>query len=212
MLKAMANLIRPAPERRTTRHNKSRSPLPFLGGDELQMSSPAPQQHHQAPAATIPTRSSSRTSSDDRSKPNAKATKPVDSSRPGTRKRAAASTSALADATPSDARPPTKVTVTQPHGQLLRITNGVPKQLGIEPYLVPSGASTPKPNGAGLAVPTSALQPQPVSSDKRSLRSHDGGSRLKSDLATYFSSYDDIIAGVEKAPGRYLPSMSFRAS
>ncbi|KAF2634906.1 hypothetical protein P280DRAFT_493962 [Massarina eburnea CBS 473.64] len=99
----------------------------------------------------------------------------------------------------ADARPPVKVTVTQPHGELLRITNGVPKPLGIGADEV----SSPSPAPSASAVPAQTAPPQPgggSSTDKRSLRSHDGGSRLKSDLAIYFSNYDDIIAGVEKTP------------
>jgi hypothetical protein len=103
-------------------------------------------------------------------------------------------TALAADATTPDTRPPTKITVTQPHGQLLRITNGVPAPLDIDADDVPSARSTPRPGSAGKLAPAS-------STDKRSLRSHDGGSRLKSDLAVYFSSYDDIIAGVPKAAG-----------
>ncbi|KAF2797639.1 hypothetical protein K505DRAFT_414936 [Melanomma pulvis-pyrius CBS 109.77] len=114
-------------------------------------------------------------------------------------------TALAADAT-ADPRPPTKVTVTQPHGALLRITNGVARALGIaadDVDDVPSGGSTPARNGtpASLAVPASSTGAQ--AQDKRSLRSQDGGSRLKSDLATYFSSYDDIIAGVPK-PSEFL--------
>jgi hypothetical protein len=101
----------------------------------------------------------------------------------------------LADATTPDTRPPTKITVTQPHGELLRITNGVSAPLGIDVDDVPSGRSTPRPGSAGKSTPAAG------SHDKRSLRSHDGGSRLKSDLATYFASYDDIIAGVSKPAG-----------
>jgi hypothetical protein len=104
----------------------------------------------------------------------------------------------LADATTPDTRPPTKITVTQPHGELLRITNGVPAPIGIGADDVPSARSTPRPGSAGKT--TSAAGPQ----DKRSLRSHDGGSRLKSDLATYFASYDDIIAGVSKPAGMWI--------
>jgi hypothetical protein len=102
-----------------------------------------------------------------------------------------------ADATTPDARPPTKITVTQPHGDLLRITNGVAAPLGIAADDVPSARSTPRPGSAGKLAPASVSS----STDKRSLRSHDGGSRLKSDLAVYFASYDDIIAGVPKAAG-----------
>ncbi|PSN69699.1 hypothetical protein BS50DRAFT_598574 [Corynespora cassiicola Philippines] len=108
------------------------------------------------------------------------------------------------DDAPPGTRPPTKVTVTQPHGQLLRITNGVPTALAIDADQLPQGGvSTPATNG----VLPAALNATPVrhhdkqdKQDKRSLRSHDGGSRLKSDLAIYFSNYDDIIAGIEKPP------------
>lgn len=110
------------------------------------------------------------------------------------------------DDAPPGTRPPTKVTVTQPHGQLLRITNGVPTALAIDADQLPQGGvSTPATNG----VLPAALNATPVrhhdkqdKQDKRSLRSHDGGSRLKSDLAIYFSNYDDIIAGIEKPPGK----------
>jgi hypothetical protein len=41
------------------------------------------------------------------------------------------------------------------------------------------------------------------------LRSHDGGSRLKSDLATYFANYDDIIAGLpENTSGMFIAAIS----
>jgi hypothetical protein len=122
--------------------------------------------------------------------------RPAPPSRTSSRKRPSA---ALDDA-PDTTRPPTKVTVSHPHGELLRITNGVQTLLGIDADDVPSGASTPRPASAGkLAVPAPTADPK--SKDRRSLRSSDGGSRLKSDLAVYFSSYDDIIAGLPKPSG-----------
>jgi hypothetical protein len=122
--------------------------------------------------------------------------KPAAPARANPRKRPA---TALADATTPDTRPPTKVTVTQPHGELLSITNGVSAPLGIDADDLLSARSTPRPGSSGKLAPASAS-----SQDKRSLRSHDGGSRLKSDLATYFASYDDIIAGVPKPAGMSL--------
>lgn len=96
-----------------------------------------------------------------------------------------------------DARPPTKITVTQ-HGELHRITNGVAAPLHSTLDDVPSRGSTPRPRSAGkLAAPATTS----VSQDKRSLRSHDGGSRVKSDLSAYFANYDDIIAGLPKPSG-----------
>jgi hypothetical protein len=111
---------------------------------------------------------------------------------------------AIEDATTADPRPPTRVKVTQPHGELLRITNGVSALIGIAEDDLPSGASTPKPtlNGAAAGLTVLGRAAATQTKDKRSLRSHDGGSRLKSDLATYFSNYDDIIAGAPKSPGR----------
>jgi hypothetical protein len=152
------------------------------------------------PNATVATRRNSRsgpllalTDDDDRavkqiSQPTL--ARPALPARTNSRKRPA--TDVEPDAT--DTRPPTKITVTQPHGELLRITNGVSAPLGIDADDVPSAASTPRP-GSAEKLPAS-------STDKRSLRSHDGGSRLKSHLAIYFYNYDDIIAGVPKEDGR----------
>ncbi|KAF2013335.1 hypothetical protein BU24DRAFT_394062 [Aaosphaeria arxii CBS 175.79] len=113
----------------------------------------------------------------------------------GSRKRPAAALGS-ADAPPTETTPPTKVTVTHPHGQLLRLTNGVPQELELRHDDLASGTSTPSSHKAGDALSAPAQ-----SQDKRSLRSHDGGHRLKSDLAIYFSNYDDIIAGIEKPAG-----------
>ncbi|KAH7408086.1 something about silencing, SAS, complex subunit 4-domain-containing protein [Phaeosphaeria sp. MPI-PUGE-AT-0046c] len=120
---------------------------------------------------------------------------PAPLARTNSRKRLAV---ALQDATTT--RPPTKIAVTQPHGELLTITNGVSVPLGIDADEVRSTRSTPRPGSAGKLAPATTGT---SSTDKRSLRSHDGGHRLKSDLATYFASYDDIIAGVAK-PAEFL--------
>ncbi|KAF2847822.1 hypothetical protein T440DRAFT_455477 [Plenodomus tracheiphilus IPT5] len=120
-------------------------------------------------------------------------TRPAPPARITSRKRPAAALSP--DAT--DTRPPTKVTVTQPHGELMRITNGVSAPLGIDADDVSSATSTPRPGSSGrLAVPAPGST---TSQDKRSLRSHDGGSRLKSDLPTYFANYDEVIAGLPQS-------------
>jgi hypothetical protein len=99
----------------------------------------------------------------------------------------------------------------EPHGELVRITNGVQTLLGIEADHVPSGSSTPRPGSAGkLAVPAPTADPK--SKDRRSLRSSDGGARLKSDLAMYFSSYDDIIAGLPKPSGAFVVAAAMYSS
>ncbi|KAF1360647.1 hypothetical protein EJ07DRAFT_115164 [Lizonia empirigonia] len=155
----------------STRRSSKSGPLLVLGDDEKSVK-------HVAPSPSRPAPSPSR---------------PAPSPRTSSRKRPSA---VLEDA----ARPPTKVLVQEPHGELVRITNGVQTLLGIDADDVPSGRSTPRPGSAGkLAVPVPAADAK--SRDRRSLRSSDGGSRLKSDLAVYFSSYDDIIAGLPKPSG-----------
>ena len=43
----------------------------------------------------------------------------------------------------------------------------------------------------------------PSQAEKRSLRSHDGGSRSKSELALYFPNYDDLVSIEPKEPGKH---------
>lgn len=51
-----------------------------------------------------------------------------------------------------------------------------------------------------------------ITVDKRSLRSHDGGARLKSELSLYFPNYDELLSTEAKQPGR-LPHLGrFRYS
>ena len=47
--------------------------------------------------------------------------------------------------------------------------------------------------------------------EKRSLRSHDGGSRSKSELAPYFPNYDELVSIEPKEPGRLssLPTYKY---
>ena len=73
---------------------------------------------------------------------------------------------------------------------------------------------TRPPSSGKLAAPPAVPAPASTASstDKRSLRSHDGGSRLKSDLAVYFSNYDDIIAGVSKEDGMSLSHVAWPTS
>ena len=48
--------------------------------------------------------------------------------------------------------------------------------------------------------------------DQRSLRSHDGGSRSKSELEPYFSNYDELISIEPKEPGCYNPPQVYISS
>ncbi|KAK8233262.1 something about silencing, SAS, complex subunit 4-domain-containing protein, partial [Phyllosticta capitalensis] len=95
-------------------------------------------------------------------------------------------------------RPPTEVTVTQPHSALPQATNGVQSSLNVAYGQIPSAVATPRPEQRVVPAPGPASA---QSQDKRSLRSHDGGSRLKSDLAIYFPNYDEVISGTERKTG-----------
>ena len=93
-------------------------------------------------------------------------------------------------------KPPTKITVAQPKGQLLETINGVRTTLDTAENEV--CRPTPRSN-----TPRSTSRvPQPdlhlstnlaKQEDKRTLRSQDDGPRLKSELAIYFPNYEDII-------------------
>lgn len=69
-----------------------------------------------------------------------------------------------------------------------------------------------------LSVPTNKAPGKSVaatlnriaSEDTRSLRSKAGGSRLKSDLATYFPNFEDIISGALAEPGTPMSAGSPR--
>ncbi|KAF1832357.1 hypothetical protein BDW02DRAFT_590465 [Decorospora gaudefroyi] len=194
----MANAVRP-PLRSSNERQTRLNFLPVARDDANAHAHHHANNNHHAPVAT---RRTSRNGPLLALADDEKGVKQVSSSSSSSRKRPA---TALEPDAP-DTRPPTKITVTQPHGELLRITNGVAAPLGIDADDVPSARSTPRPGSSGkLAAPPAA--PAPASSqsqqDKRSLRSHDGGSRLKSDLAIYFSNYDDIIAGVPK-PAEFI--------
>jgi hypothetical protein len=98
-------------------------------------------------------------------------------------------------------RPPTRVTVSRPNGELVQATNGVEKPLSIRENPPAPGVATDSAEAKGnsLVVPQANGHKD---ADKRSLRSQAGGSRLKSDLSIYFSNYDEVISGEEKEPGR----------
>lgn len=82
--------------------------------------------------------------------------------------------------------------------------NGVHAQYKSEKEVVVNstqGAVLHKQNGAPTApAPTTAPTASQNSQDKRTLRSQDGASRLKSELTIYFPNYDDIINDVPQEP------------
>ncbi|EON62090.1 hypothetical protein W97_01309 [Coniosporium apollinis CBS 100218] len=99
-------------------------------------------------------------------------------------------------------KPPTRITVTQPHGELLQTTNGVRTLLktredDVSPPATPNTGKLCVNRNRSSAATTKGETP---STDKRMLRSQDGGSRIKSDLAIYFPNYDDVITGAPQEP------------
>ncbi|KAI6802706.1 hypothetical protein KC332_g6453 [Hortaea werneckii] len=92
-------------------------------------------------------------------------------------------------------KPPTKVTVAQPHGQLVETLNGVRAPLDVKQNDLPTAKSPerlpPQPKPVTKAV-------ENKKEEKRTLRSQDEGPRLKSELATYFSEYEDVVFGTDK--------------
>lgn len=103
------------------------------------------------------------------------------------------------NATIPSPRPPVKLTLSEPHGPLLQTTNGVRKPLSVTEDSIPASTSP-------SATTASALNPSQrqtrKTSERRSLRSHDEGPRIKSELAVYFPNYEDIIYDSNKEPGK----------
>ncbi|KAH0291167.1 hypothetical protein M436DRAFT_56356 [Aureobasidium namibiae CBS 147.97] len=101
------------------------------------------------------------------------------------------------NATIPSPRPPVKLTLSEPHGPLLQTTNGVRKTLDVTEDSIPANTSP-------STTPALALNPEQrqtrKASERRSLRSHDDGPRLKSELAVYFPNYEDIIYDSNKEP------------
>lgn len=77
------------------------------------------------------------------------------------------------------------------------LTNGL--RLSLPDNDPSSGTSTPLTGSVNGTLNIGKLA---VRDESRSLRSKSGGSRLKSDLAIYFSDYEDIINNAPKSPGR----------
>lgn len=200
----MANAVRPLLRGSNDRQTRLNF-LPVSRDDALAHAHAHSHAHVQCnttPTATVATRRASRSGplivlADD-DKPVLQTSPDTPAARTTSRKRPATEV----DSDQPDSRPPTKITVTQPHDDHLPIPNRVSVPLRLDAAHVPSPASTPRPVSAGKLTASTPAVPAPASTasstDKRSLRSHDGGSRLKSHLAIYFYNYDDIIAGVSK--------------
>ncbi|KAJ4345917.1 uncharacterized protein N0V89_012053 [Didymosphaeria variabile] len=174
MLKAintMANLIRPASDRRTTRHTRSRSPPPAEVAKQAAI--------HQQPPAPILTRRMSKTLPLPADAPSARDTYPTKQTSPArSRKRS------IAEVDTPDARPPSKTKQRRSYDDLSTWANDATKKLHGHVEDVPSGASTP------MQDTSSAM------GDKKSLRSKNPV-RKASELADIFEDYDQIIANWE---------------
>lgn len=100
-------------------------------------------------------------------------------------------------------RPPAKLFVARPHGGVFQAVNGVHTALGVRDDDLASLVSTPR-TGEGESPPSVGQPVGRPKEDKRTLRSQDGGSRLKSDLSIYFPNYDDVITDAPRNSGRLM--------
>ena len=103
--------------------------------------------------------------------------------------------------TATPVQPPVRITVAEPHGQLIETVNGVRAELEAEQddTLVEDEGDVTDTPSRPVAAP--AKEPEPESADqpaakrkkeeRRSLRSRDDGPRLKSELAVYFGNYEE---------------------
>jgi hypothetical protein len=96
-------------------------------------------------------------------------------------------------------QPPNRVTLAEPHGQLIETINGVQTELDITEDDALEGVE--KEDIYTLSTAVAAPEPVPVvqpvekrkKEERRSLRSRDDGPKLKSELAMYFGNYEDIM-------------------
>jgi hypothetical protein len=102
-------------------------------------------------------------------------------------------------ATTTPVQPPNRVTLAEPHGQLIETVNGVRTELDITEDDALAGTEEEVVDTPSKAV--SATEPVPAAQpvekrkkeERRSLRSRDDGPKLKSELAVYFGNYEDIM-------------------
>jgi hypothetical protein len=93
---------------------------------------------------------------------------------------------------------PQTVPAQQPPRTKPPTTNGTRLRLTVRDPNLSSGASTPKSRNA---TPQPSGNMASSSKETRTLRSKDGGLRLKSDLSLYFANYEDILVnGLDQIP------------
>lgn len=184
MLKAMANFIRPATDRRTMRHTRSRSPPPV----EVARAAAHHQQQHSPPASTrrpskalpVPSRPAAHS--------NATVATPADHPSPAP---SSARKRSFAEVDTPEARPPFKVKQRRSDDQLFSSSNGATKLLDSHAEITRSSTSTPKPSDAA--------QTPSAATDRKSLRSGDPSGRRATQLAEIFEDYETTIANWEDA-------------
>lgn len=113
---------------------------------------------------------------------------------------------AAAAATTTHIQPPNRLTVAEPHGQLIETVNGVRSELeiGQDDALDAVERGNIETPSKVAAAPESVSTAQPVEKrkkeERRSLRSRDDGPRLKSELAVYFGNYEEIMFDAPAEP------------
>jgi hypothetical protein len=190
-IKSMVNSLRPTSTRSPTRRASVRHPTP--PPSHLSSTSPQPPSNQDNEAVETPTQS-------DRPSKRLKLTLK------GPKLAAVPADVGDTNATLPSPRPPVKLTLSEPHGPLLQTTNGVRKTLNVTEDSIPVNTSP-------STTPALALNPEQrqtrKASERRSLRSHDEGPRLKSELAVYFPNYEDIIYDSNKESGKTKSSISY---
>lgn len=101
-------------------------------------------------------------------------------------------------------RPPTKLSL-QPNDEIRETTNGVITIIDLESKDLESSpkAATKIIKHALEKVEEQSAASKTKESEKRTLRSKDGSSRVTSDLARFFADYEDVVFGPPKDPGKF---------
>jgi hypothetical protein len=117
---------------------------------------------------------------------------------------------AAATTTATPVQPPVRITVAEPHGQLIETVNGVRAELESEQddTLVEDDGDVMNTPSKPVAAHTKEPKPEPTDQpagkrkkeERRSLRSRDDGPKLKSELAGYFANYEDIMFDTPAEP------------
>lgn len=184
MLKAMANFIRPATDRRASRHTKSRSPPPA----EVARTAA---HHQQQPPAPIRARRLSKTlPGPSQDAADSYATAAFSTNQPSPPARSSARKRSFAELDTPDTRLPSKIKQRRSHDDLNTPANGATKKSDSNVDHVHSGTSTPRPVDAAQ-TPSSML-------DRKSLRSGDPSGRRATQLAEIFDDYETTIANWEE--------------